>query len=256
MDADPSWMTRVAILGSCVTRDLFELPTDLEVALYTSRTSLISLMAAPVALPAAGIPLDSSFQRRCVERDFAKSFFDDLVEAEADALVIDLIDERFHLVAVDGSYVTQSRELASAGLEGDPRFAALLLRKEPVVDELFARAAEAFVARLADVFPLDRVVLHRAPWMATYRDPAGAIAPFPQERLGFIAREDARVTAYADVLAGALGGPRVIDLHDAGFHADAGHRWGLEPFHHERAYNEAALAALDSFLVRPGISSA
>src|SRR6266581_2802406 len=94
---EPTVAPRVAIFGSCVTRDLFEPAIrDVELVLYGSRSSLISACAPPVQIDEDDVRLDSRFQRRCVVEDFRKTFLTRFEEAAPDRLVIDLIDERFH----------------------------------------------------------------------------------------------------------------------------------------------------------------
>ena len=109
---------RIGIFGSCVTRDLFEDPAVRpSLARYTSRSSLISAVAQPVALDAERVRLDSSFQRRCVIEDFGKRFLAELASERLDWLVVDLIDERFDVLRTPSSFVTRSSAYQSAGLD-------------------------------------------------------------------------------------------------------------------------------------------
>ena len=66
-------MTRIAIIGSCVTRDAFrpEDSDEWEIAAYYARSSLASAMSE---IPFVGVDLDgidSAFQRRIVQADLA-----------------------------------------------------------------------------------------------------------------------------------------------------------------------------------------
>ena len=68
-------MKNVRILGSCVTRDAFEITTDFKLVDYTARTSLASL--ATKSRIDSGIlnNIKSTFQKRMVERDMTKRFW-------------------------------------------------------------------------------------------------------------------------------------------------------------------------------------
>lgn len=236
----------VAIFGSCVSRDLFEHPT-LRPSLvhYGARSSVVSAVARPVAIDPARVALPSAFQRRCVLADLAKTFFASLVEARPGWLVIDLVDERFDLLRTRGSYVTRSSAFEAAGLE---RGAGLEF--EPVRRmwgqgrALFDRAAELFAERVMRVVPAERVVIHRALWCTSYRND-GEVLPFPPDRLKLCQLQNDMLEQAYDRLERAFDGrARVIGVDPGTHYADAHHRWQLEPYHYEPAYNAEAAGRL------------
>jgi hypothetical protein len=241
-------MVRIAIFGSCVTRDLFE-DGALRSTLvhYASRSSVISAVADPVGLAESEVPLDSAYQRRAVLADFNKTFFTDLEALAPDWIVVDLIDERFSVLRTGGSFVTESSAFASAGLGAHERFGF-----DPVVRlttesaQLFAQATLPFVARLADIVPAGRVILHRALWLPRYRH-GDRIEDFPGPRKDFAERHNRALEADYDALAAGLGsaGPELGPDLDRHF-ADHDHKWALEPFHYEAAYNDLAVRRLRS----------
>ena len=117
-------MSRVAIVGSCITRDLWRFsgeliaktaPTPLPPMLYVSRTSLPSLFATPLAgvRPAARPPGGLRPQpHRALVADLAKTALAELVAFAPTHLIFDFIDERFDLLSAGGTTVTDSWELA------------------------------------------------------------------------------------------------------------------------------------------------
>lgn len=82
---------KFAILGSCVTRDIFsELDLDEYVGEYRARTSLHTFFEEPISIdrmPNLEI-ITSSFQRRMVEADFRKK---DIEMEDCDYLIVDFI---------------------------------------------------------------------------------------------------------------------------------------------------------------------
>jgi Family of unknown function (DUF6270) len=242
----------VAIFGSCVTRDLFEDP-ELRplLGVYGARSSVISAVAAPVPIDPERVVISSDWQRRCVLADFGKTFFAALAEARPDWLVIDLIDERFDVLCNGGSFVTRSSAFQAAGLDG-----ALDLglhpvhRMSPEGDALFAAAAPDFARRVTEVVPVERIVLHRALWCTRYACD-GEVLPFPDQRLELCRRQNAMLARGYDALEEALGGGVAsIELDPDARVADAHHRWELEPFHYEPAYNADAAAQLKRHFAR------
>ncbi len=115
-------MKNVLIFGTCASRDLFNYPesqNNLKLIDYFARSSLVSIFSPPLEA-SQYVDLESissKFRKRCVQRDFDKSFIVKLKRTEFDILLIDFLDERLDLwEAAPGSYVTVSEEL----LEGHP----------------------------------------------------------------------------------------------------------------------------------------
>jgi len=236
-------MVRIAIFGSCVTRDLFE-DGVLRSALvhYASRSSLISAVADPVALDEAEVPLESAYQRRAVLADFNKTFFADVEALTPDWVVIDLIDERFDVLRTGASCVTESSAFSSAGLGDRERFTFTPIpRLTTEAARLFEDATTAFAERLGEIVPPERVILHRALWLTRYRR-GDLIQEFPEPRRAFAERHNQALEADYDALAAGLGsaGPELGPDLDRHF-ADHDHKWALEPFHYENGYNRAAV---------------
>jgi hypothetical protein len=236
----------IAIFGSCVTRDLFEDPA-LRPSLghYGARSSVISAVAAPVAIDPTRVVISSDWQRRCVLADFGKTFFASLEGTRPDWLVIDLIDERFDVLCTSASFVTRSSAFQAAGLDDASDLGLQPIRRmSPDGRTLFADAAPAFAARLLRVVPRERIVLHRALWCTRFmRD--GAVHEFPDERRELCERQNAMLREGYDALEQALGGVGASIGVDPSVHvADAHHRWDLEPYHYAPGYNAHAAREL------------
>ena len=104
---------RVAILGSCVSSDIFRFVPSLgELAFYRGRSSLISLMSPSLELPRTMIwTWTSNFGRQMIQRDFGKRFFEELQAADCGTLIVDFVDERWDVLRSRGSFVTYSADL-------------------------------------------------------------------------------------------------------------------------------------------------
>src|SRR6185437_1263135 len=96
-------MPRVAIVGSCISRDVWRFQgATVADLLYISRTSLPSLFAAPVAgfKPAAAPPRGLKPQpHRALVADLQKTALASLLAFRPTHVVFDFIDERFDLVS-------------------------------------------------------------------------------------------------------------------------------------------------------------
>ena len=113
----PGRKIRLLILGSCVSRDIFEFcdASDFEIVEYFARTGLASLNGAPAIDQVALDQIISPFQRRVVSYDMDKSFWTKLESLSFDLLLLDFIDDRFDLMRTkDGGLFTLSNEYVSA----------------------------------------------------------------------------------------------------------------------------------------------
>ena len=112
-------MSRVAIIGSCVTRDLWPIRGDgVEGLLYVSRTSLPSLFspAAPgFRASDAPPPGLTRHQHRAVVTDLTKRGLAEVVAHRPTHLIFDFIDERFDLLRAGPALVPQARPLVAPG---------------------------------------------------------------------------------------------------------------------------------------------
>ncbi|THD82078.1 MAG: hypothetical protein E7812_04545 [Phenylobacterium sp.] len=244
-------MSRIAIIGSCITRDLWPIRGDTERLLYLSRTSLPSLFASPVkgfrpsAAPPAGL---GGFQHRAMVADLQKTGLSALVDFRPTHLIFDFIDERFDLLSADGGLVTHSWELDVSGyLKGKGFRRRRQVPRLSAACERLWRDGAAEMAAFVRATPLKdaTLILHSARWADRYGDDA---RPMPTvEILPGRAEEIAphnRLLADYEAQFTALMPPMARVEAPEHWLADDRHKWGLSPFHYVPAYYEAILAQL------------
>ena len=244
-------MSRVAIVGSCITRDVWRLSGRKITGpapnlLYIQRTSLPSLFAAPVARfrPAAAPPGGlKPLPHRALVADLCKTALASLVAFRPTHLVFDFLDERFDLLSAAGSLVTDSWELEASGYLRQPslRSARRIPRLSAACERLWLEAA-AELAAFVQATPLAeaQLILHSARW-ATHRRLADG-RKGPLEGVEILPGRPADVAAHNALLAryeaafAALMPP--ISRIEAPAHrlADVDHEWGEGPFHYVPEY--------------------
>ena len=241
-------MARVAIIGSCITRDLWpilgEAPADL---LYVSRTSLPSLFARPLTDaviaddPPPGL---ARHQNNAVRADLKKSSLAALVAHRPTHLIFDFIDERFDLLSAGDTLVTHSWELEVSGYLAQPAFssARIVPRASTQCDQLWREAALEMAAFL-QLTPLrdTQIILHEAQWAQRYLDRAGQPRDFDPDvmifdgNVGRLDDHNALLAGYQQRFAQMTGAARVSAAPELVI-GDVGHRWGLSPFHYIADY--------------------
>ncbi|WP_434965050.1 DUF6270 domain-containing protein [Brevibacterium casei] len=109
---------KIAIFGSCVSRDTCEFLDDSMVVEYVARQSVTSLLSPRGISDPHAERLESAFQRRMVISDLQGTGADRVIAqaAELDLVLIDLVDERRgYWQFPDGSTMTNSLEVESCG---------------------------------------------------------------------------------------------------------------------------------------------
>ena len=240
-------MSRVAVVGSCITRDLW--PVDgpgPDQLLYVSRTSLPSLFAAPVAgfrpQPQPPAPL-KRHQHRALVADLSKRALAVLAAYRPTHIIVDFIDERFDLLAVAGTMATRSWELEASGYLAQPALqgARPIPRLTPACERLWRDGLEEFAAFVRATPLRDaRLILHEARWAESWVGSDGKLRPFGAEVEIYagvpadLVRHNALLARYQDAFRNVFADANCVA---AGARiADSANRWGLSPFHYTPDY--------------------
>lgn len=259
-------MTRVAIVGSCISRDLWRFRgaadthpvTELH---YVSRTSLPSLFATPLDgfRPAPEPPGGLKPQpHRALVADLQKTALAALVAFRPTHLIFDFIDERFDLLSVGGTLVTDSWELEASGYRRQAAFggARTVPRLSAACERLWLEAAARMAAFVRGT-PLAQaqLILHAARWAERRRAADGRIAPLDHPetlpgRPADLAAHNALLARYEAAFVGLMPPMSRIEAPDQRL-ADEAHLWGLSPFHYVPDYYAAIWRQLEALGVRP-----
>jgi hypothetical protein len=222
---------RIAIYGSCVSRDMVETwPADqYELLVYIARQSLLSAGTNARSHFPEPIPLSSEFQRRNIESDLRGDLVARLtaVADRTDLLLWDLTDERHGCVRFpDGTCATCTVEsLGSAPLKAALEAGTHLQFGSGEHFRAWAKRAEDFVTTLSEHRLLDRTLVLAVPWAERDRD--GRPAPWSMGQSASTAnRRFQRYHAHLE----SLGLP-LARVDEPTF--DPNHKWGPAPFHYE-----------------------
>lgn len=238
---------KIAIIGSCVTRDMWPLAENVPGALlYVSRTSLPSLVArAPAGLSAQAEtpPMLKRHQHNALRADLGKTALEALLSFRPTHIIFDFIDERFDLLRAGPTTITRSWELMVSGYldawptnhwDRIPRLSAGCFRIWR--DALDALASVLLNTPLASA----RIILHSSRWANTFQDETGDTKSFPSRieilpgEAATIADHNALLESYEAYFLEAFSNADVISSNHRKANTD--HRWGLSPFHYLDSY--------------------
>jgi hypothetical protein len=168
-----------------------------------------------------------------------------LEHADVDMVLIDMTDERlgvYHLP--DGTYITRTVELISAGLDAKlPPQARHIPWGSSEHYSLWTRALHAFSTTVREL-DLQRKTVILAPKWATHTD-AGEPAP---ASFGITPSTGNRILkTYSETVAKALERPIIRTGRFSRVRAATHHVWGVAPFHYtDSVYRELASRIIES----------
>lgn len=227
------------IHGSCVSRDAFTWAGEHAPPLvdYFARSSVASAYGSEPVPDLFSDRLQSSFQRRQVQRDFGKTLRRAVVEKPYELLLLDFIDERFPLYRTDdGGVVTISAELSRCGFPiGLPGRVVAAFGDEHFA--LWEAGWRSLVMLLDQCGRLPRLRINAVWWATSAKDRS----PFDaQVSAHVIARANRHLARLYDRVAADITPAQLLRFPPALFEGSPTHRWGLAPFH----YTDAAYAAM------------
>lgn len=240
-------MIRIAIVGSCITRDLWPIRGGgAELLLYISRTSLPTLLSTPVDgfQPSDGLPGDLHLHEHgALLADLRKTALNRLLDYRPTHVIFDFIDERFDLMAVRGGLALNSGEMVRSGYLAQPPFdeRRLIPRLSGACERLWLQAAGEFAAVVRSTPLRDAaLILHSARWATRQRTPDGRLLPI--EGVEILGGQPAEIDDYNRLLERQEAAfeslmPSMAKVDAGAFRlAETEHRWGLSPFHYIPEY--------------------
>ncbi|MFS0674937.1 DUF6270 domain-containing protein [Ornithinibacillus sp. 179-J 7C1 HS] len=225
---------KINILGSCVTRDAFEVQKhNFSIENYFARTSIVSIMTNPIEVREDQFNLSSNFQKKCVLNDVRKLFFSTVEERESDYIIIDLIDERFNLLKINDSYITKSNELISSNF-----IESIEVQEELISNvnhfKFWAAYAKRFFTKLLKIYDPSKIIIHKTKWRAEYLDKFSNVKSF--SNVDGIASKNRFLDKCYRFIEDTFPQVKIIDMTERDYYASENHKWGLAPYHFEDRY--------------------
>jgi hypothetical protein len=196
---------------------------------------------------------------RALLADLNKTALASLVAFRPTHLIFDFIDERFDLLSVAGTLVTDSWELEVSGYRRQRAFrgAREVPRLSSACDRLWLDAA-AELAALIRATPLSqaRLILHSARWAERHRTATGRLARVEGAQIldgrpADIAAHNALLARYEAAFTELM--PPMDRLAAPELRvADETHLWGLSPFHYVPEYYAEIWRQLRPLGLEPG----
>lgn len=222
---------KVFILGSCVSRDPFELADnrDFDVVGYYARSSFASLGATSFVDEKILSEVKSNWQRRMVRADMEKSVFSVLKKTDFDVLLIDLIDERFSLSVKGSSVHTISTEYKKALYK--PNSYGFIEAGSEEKLTLWREGLERISRYLVKHGLDDKVIVNKVYWSLRCQHPEKLLDRYSEAQ--FKQANEQLEWMYEEIKK-TLPKARFVTYSNEELEIDEQHKWGLDPFHYSR----------------------
>ena len=234
--SDRTKKIRVAILGSCVTRDLFEFQAgalaDYEICFYMARSSVISYMSPPVVDPSLTVVGDG-FEPVRSRWDLEKKHWLLLERSRPDIVIVDFIDERIGLIRDKGAIVSAS----GPNIKTFERRGELEIIRPWSSDAVALRswALPMFMDKLISI--CQNVFIHKAVWAEKYIANSNvAHSFFGGEFEKLIELNNSILTSMFSQLDEIVAPVEMIGGMEVGLIAGGSHKWSLCPYHYDGGY--------------------
>jgi len=234
---------KVAIIGSCVTRDLFEFNivkmNNFQVTTYISRATTHSIVAdiSPFYVTLDNYSMDTFNERKFLE-DFKKEYFNLLKNNDWDILLLDFIDERHKTYIYNTfslTYTKSSKKFIDEMLNFGKGNIYTPLSQE-MIDKTKI-ATFKLIPKLINIAKGRPIFLHKAKYATKYIDSTGQLKSFEE---GTKEKIDKNNIFLDDLYAlYALYNNSQIKFIDVEPKIGGGNcKWDLQPFHYDKQYYE------------------
>lgn len=247
-------LTTVTILGSCVSRDVFNLRQDrYSVVLNIQRNSIKTLYGNALDFPeevynCAG----NGWNARMLKYNAQKEIPGILAEKPSDYIVIDLVEDRFNIA----SFAYNGKDIMMPHYLGFQKFVESLtdgdgntpfenfksIPPESLGEDFLNDCIEKAATLLTKIYRQEQIIINEFMLLERYADNDLKLCEYPN-RPG-IGKMNAHLRTMYEKLEKALPRAHVIKMPQNTL-GDPNHLWGLAYSHAEKSFYEYVLSCID-----------
>ncbi len=242
---DSQHKVKVAVFGSCVSRDVFNRKFNadykkyFEVVYLQNQTSILSLMASPIAYDKDNLSPLKGYDKDTTEDELNKVFLHKLIELQPDILIVDFFaDARFKTIKCAQSYLTVNEWKITK----TPFYNELLKHNVPFVpsSKELSDNIHKFNTFMSKNLPNTKIILNQARGVYSYTDREGKVKFFNVKQINRINRK----WSLLDRLFKEIVDPYVICAMSPKLKSYFEHPWGLGYVHYNKKYYQDVLNQL------------
>lgn len=230
---------RIAILGSCVSREIFNYcKEDYEITVYIYRSPIETIFEKPIRVDFQKFIADSNFAKRMVFNEFNKLTFDTIQKNKADYLILDISDCRFSIIEVQLADYTTRIVYTKDTIDNLKNLIAngsldivdyKIINISSITNEEWDRYVDSYVNEILSIYEEDRIILNKVKVCTKYLDKNMCIQRFPADDMSISSIE--RIKLLEKLLLKKMPKSSVLENPPAML-ANIDHHLGLNPLHY------------------------
>ena len=243
---------RIAILGSCVTRDAIKVikeSVNIDIDFYAARSSIASIYSgdpincddSDVLSPGIGL-----FEQKMILWDLRKTVKELIRQKNYDYLILDCIDERFNLCTFDKKIFTLSNYMQNSSFyKKMSNQTTIIYRNSDESLQLWRQAVDSFSQDVQDV----NIIVHQAYWATHfYNYDTNTIEKFNTSQIEYVTENNARLNNYYSYLKKMLPKITLVTVDKELAFSDFAHKWGKDYFHYGKDYYNQLSAIISNIV--------
>jgi len=234
---------KILIFGSCVSRDIFNLPNNFSLADYYARSSFASILQVKFIHSEIADQLESKFQRKIVKTDMEKSVLSDLKKGDFDILLLDFIDERFNLLSLDNTVCTLSNEAVNTGLLEEYQDHKIIKSGSKEFFDMWEQGWRKFAELMKENEQFEKVVLNKVYWAEETVSGNNFEPTYSNDK---IRKMNKFLDKLYNIAEQSIPPENIMKFSEKIMIGADKHQWGLSPFHYVTKYYESALNFLNN----------
>jgi hypothetical protein len=263
-DKPSSNAINVAVMGTCFSRNMFNsglyfnpgYKQVLNCSFTQFHSSIISVMTEPFQFDLDKYTDMTSSERNFVKEDFAKNFFENLKNSNADYFLIDLYPDviRPVLWVTDKSAITLSYVIEDSELLND-------LPVKRLVDHIdnnefyneWTKYADAFIEKLTEIIPPERIILNKGRFTTLYYDKDRKKTEFPNKMM--IERNNYFWDKLDNYFYSKIPNAQILDIRQKPYIGDINYPYGNSFSHYESSYYKDLFKELTLIILKGQVNN-
>ncbi|MFC8731644.1 DUF6270 domain-containing protein [Luteimicrobium sp. NPDC057192] len=240
---------KVAVFGSCVSRDVFNRRfspnyKDLfDCVLLSNQSTVVAQTSPPIDASTVDLSGIKDWEQKQVAADLTRSFVPSLREAQPEYVIVDFFgDVHFGCALLDDGVVTRNRWKIVHTPYYKETWRQDLPPDAPEYMDRWLDASHRFADTIREAVPDAKIVLHEARNATHYRTDEGDLKPLHDvPKIRRMNERWARMNDHFRPLA-----DHAVDVFTDETVSFAGHPWGKFPVHYELDYHARFLSRLSA----------
>ena len=233
--------------GSCAVRGITDYTRNI---VLKSNIGFNSLLTATAPRTPEHIDVRGSlapWEIKMVQLDLEKNAFQYCRDNPTEYCVIDLIDERYDLLKIEGSYILNTAQIKNGKcIESFKNYNMQIIHQKDLDQTFWEAQLNAFCTEIEKIYSHKKIILVECYMVYEYIDTDGQVKRFNE--IDYINSFNTYAKKYYEYLKRRLDGCHIINMPSDTI-GDAKHRWGKSPVHYTTDFYKKLAEKIEDYVL-------